>query len=96
MGFIPSGAMPRWFSTGNNLLLKAEKVCVERIQRHLHRVERKACIEHRQVDVRILVAGEAHKPDLALLFGFRQRFGCTAGPNKQLRIVIEADTMNLP
>src|SRR5579862_9771900 len=69
---------------------------VERIQRHLHRIERKARPQHLQMDLGRLVAGEANEAHLALLFRLRQRLGRASRADKKLRIIIEPDAVNLP
>src|SRR5439155_8114564 len=49
---------------GKDALLEALELRVEAIQRELTRVEREVQRQHAQVDVRILVTGESHIPDL--------------------------------
>ena len=59
-------------------LLEAAEVGVHHVERHLHGVEVEAVLlrdlEHVQVDVRVLVAGEADVADLAGLLGLDERF----------------------
>src|SRR5277367_810582 len=72
------------------------KVRVESVQRHLHRVKRKARGEHLQVNGWVLVAGKSDIPYLSFFLGLCQSFRGAVLPNEQLRIVIEADAVDLP
>ena len=44
----------------------------------------------------VLVAGEADEANLSFLLGFDQRLGRSARANEEVRIVREADAVNLP
>ena len=83
---------------GKDLLLEAElvEVGIEGVQRHLHGVEGEAGVEHGEMDLGVLVAGESDEADLALLLGFQQRFGGAAGADEEVGIVGETDAVDLP
>jgi hypothetical protein len=80
---------------GNNLLFEAKEIRVERIERHLYGIEREAGIQHRQVNIRVLMAGEAKKPYLAIPLRLERSLRRTAETDKQIGIVLEADAVNL-
>ena len=62
---------------GQDELLEAAEVRIHHVERHLHRVEREALLarhfEHVEMDVRILVPGEADVAELARLPRLEQR-----------------------
>ncbi len=88
--------MPRRFSSGNTLHFEAAELPVERVQRHLHGIERKSGGEHPPMNFGVLMACKSYKPDFAFLLGLRQRFRRAIRPDEQLRIVIEAYAVYLP
>src|SRR5579863_161594 len=71
-------------------------VRVKRIQRHLHRVKWKTCGQHFQVNGWVLMSSESYKTNLAFFLGLLQRFCRATFPDEQVRIVVEADTVDLP
>src|ERR1700735_156449 len=54
-----------------DLNFKAMKVCVKRIQRHLHCVKREIRLEHTQVNGWIFMAGKTEETNFSLLFRFQ-------------------------
>src|ERR1700742_3414645 len=81
---------------GEHLLGEAEKVRVERIQRHLHRIERKSSVDHLHVDGRILMARKTREADFPLFLRFAQSFGRAVWPNEELGVVVPTDSVYLP
>ena len=65
-----------------HLIFETVKVGVENVEGHLHGVEWETDIQHLQVDLRVLVAGESDETNLALLFSLAQSFGGAVGPNE--------------
>src|ERR1700733_13113716 len=48
------------------------------------------------MNLRILVAGKTHKPHLAILLRFGQRFRRAVGSNKKLRVILKSHAVTLP
>ena len=67
---------------GEHHLLEAAVVRVHHVERHLHGVEGELVLvgglEHREVDVGILVTGEADEAQLACLLGLHERLDAAA------------------
>ena len=72
------------------------KAGVERVQGHLHRVERITEIEHLQVKSGVFVPGEANESRLPLLLGLIKRLEHATFGVSKLRVVVVDDSMNLP
>ena len=75
--FIASTPVPAFCATGITFFGERAEVRVHHVDRHLHGVEAEAMLlgdlEHVQVDLRILVPGEADVADLAGLLRLHRR-----------------------
>src|SRR5215471_2331702 len=84
---------------GKHLPLEALEVPVQRIDRHLHGVEPDTMgagdLEHVEVDVRALVAGESDEADLAGLAGSVHRLPGTSRGEYPFRVVSTDDLVKL-
>src|SRR5205809_6324729 len=67
----------------------------ERVEGHLHRIERVAELEHLYMKSRILVAGKSNESHLPLFFCLIERFEHTAFGVSELRVVVVDDSMDL-
>ncbi len=90
--------MPRLFDFRKHLLLEAVAAIggVERIERHLYRVEGVAQPDHFQVNCRVFVAGEADEARLALLLGLVEGLQHAALGVGKFGVVVEGDIVDLP
>jgi hypothetical protein len=91
-------AAPQGFR--QNVLLEAPIRGIERIERHLHRVEVHLVLvgegHHPQVNLGRFVARKANKTDFALFFGLEQRFPNAVRGEVQFWIVKVDTLVNLP
>ena len=55
---------------------------VEGVERHLHGVEGESGLEHTEMHIRILMAGESDEADFAVFLGFFEGFCCAAFANE--------------
>ena len=103
-GAIGQGLHPQHCHTAllrlrNHVLAEAFVVFIERIDRHLHRIEGEAMVvcrfNHVQVDVGALVAGEADKANLALFPGLLQHLDDVTRLKSLLRVSHANHFMNL-
>ena len=69
---------------------------VEGVERHLHRVEREAELEHLEVEGWVLVTGEADEAGLAMLLGLLQRLDDAPLGLRQMWVVVVDNPMDLP
>ena len=81
---------------GQDVLLKAAKLRIQTVQRHLYRVERESVGEHFQVDGRVFVSREPDETDLSLLPGEHQRFRRSVGLENKVGIAFVDDFVDLP
>ncbi len=85
--------------TGKNFLFEAVVVRVHDVERHLHGVEREFVseggLEHLQVNVGALVAGESDVADFALLLRFEHCFHAAAFGKDAIGIGVANDFMKL-
>ena len=99
IGFIPSTPMPLADEPRQHDLAEAAVVRVHHVQRHLHRVEREAVRrgdgEHVQMDVRILVTGEADVAQLARLARLHERRVRAVFVEDAVRVVVAKDLVML-
>src|ERR1700719_2646613 len=73
-----------------NVLPETTEVCVQHVERHLHRVEteamRRGHLEHPQVHERVLVTSEANEADLACLPRCGEGLLCSAFGKNAVRV----------
>ena len=69
---------------------------VEAVERQLTGIEREVEREHSQVNLRVLVAGEADVSDLALGFRAFERLDHATSREMALRIIVVHALVNLP
>ncbi|MGA2922087.1 MAG: hypothetical protein ABSE28_13325 [Candidatus Sulfotelmatobacter sp.] len=77
-------------------MLEAAEIGVERVQRHLHGIEREAGIQHRKMNLGILMPGEPDEANFPVFLSFFQSLGCTALADEEFGIVIKGHTVDLP